>query len=200
MTMWYKKWQWKSHDPIREKNGGFLKKDSCSCNFLVSFSFYILFFLCPKRLFTWIIGSKSQYNVAIVWNGNCVLEWWQIVLSVKQSPTIQVQGMLQIDLFDIGVRRSANANDIETITMKMEGMAKIWLLNYLWGKNVVWELMDSVYKTIMNQEYPDFLCTYLHQREQFQQWRHVEYQFYVCTYNLVRSPLDDYRHYKTVRD
>lgn len=79
--------------------------------------------------FTWIIGSKPQHNVTIVWHGYGVLDRGQIVLTMEQPSTVQIQCMLQINLLHICIGRTANTYYIESIAVQMEWMTKIGLLN-----------------------------------------------------------------------
>lgn len=78
---------------------------------------------------TRIVGTETQDNVTVIWYGNCVLLRWQIVLSMQQTTSIQIECMLQIDLFHVGVGRSTDTDHIERVTVQMEWMTKIWLLD-----------------------------------------------------------------------
>jgi len=78
---------------------------------------------------TWIVGPKSKHNITIVGHSDRVLCRRQIVLSVQQTASVQVQSVLQVDLLHIGVRRSANTDHIECVAVQMERMAEIRLLN-----------------------------------------------------------------------
>lgn len=78
-----------------------------------------------------IVSAESQHNVAIVWHGNCVFERWAFELSMKQAPSIQVESMLQANLLDGGVWWSTHADDIERMTVQMEWMAQVVLLDFV---------------------------------------------------------------------
>lgn len=85
--------------------------------------------LCFKH--TWIIGTESQHNVSIIWYGNGVLLWWQIVLSVQQTSAIQIQSVFEINFLHVSVRWSTNADYVERVSVQMERMAQIGLLDYV---------------------------------------------------------------------
>lgn len=76
-----------------------------------------------KRLFLarvpGIVSSESQNDVAVVGHGDRVLQRRSFELSVQQAPPVQVEGMLQADLFDGRIRRSSHANDIERVAVEM---------------------------------------------------------------------------------
>lgn len=80
-------------------------------------------------LHTWIIGTEPEDNITVVRYRDCVFQWWLTELSMQQTTTIQIERMLQIDLLDIGVRRSAHANHVERCAMQMERMTQVCLLH-----------------------------------------------------------------------
>lgn len=51
-----------------------------------------------------IIGTESENHVAVVRYGDGVLGRWQIELTIKETPLVQIQRVLQIDLFHVLVR------------------------------------------------------------------------------------------------
>lgn len=78
---------------------------------------------------TGIVGAESQHNVAVVGYGDGVLRRRQIVLTVQETASVQVQGVFQIDLLHVGVRRPANTNHFEGVSVQVERMAQVGLLN-----------------------------------------------------------------------
>lgn len=71
---------------------------------------------------TWIVCSKSEYYVAVVWYSHRVFTRWQVKLSVEQTLSVEIQSVLKIDLFDVLVWRAADTNHVESVTVQMEGM------------------------------------------------------------------------------
>lgn len=78
---------------------------------------------------TRIISSEPQNNVTVVGHGNGILGRRQIVLTVQQTTTIEVQGVLQVDLLHVGVGRPANTDHFEVVAVQVERMAQVGLLN-----------------------------------------------------------------------
>jgi hypothetical protein len=78
---------------------------------------------------TRVIGTESEDNITIVGDSNCVLSRRQVELPVEKTPPIQVQGVLQVNLLHVPIRGPPHTNNIESISMQMEGMAQVWLLN-----------------------------------------------------------------------
>jgi len=74
--------------------------------------FYFLIFVF-KLLFTRVVGSETEDDVAIVGHGDGVLAGRVVELTVEQTLSVQVEGVLQVDLLDGGVRRAANTNHVE---------------------------------------------------------------------------------------
>lgn len=64
-----------------------------------------------------IISAESENDVAIIRNGDGVLGRWQIELSVEQTSLIKIQRVLQIDLFHIFVRGTANTDHVESVSV-----------------------------------------------------------------------------------
>lgn len=83
----------------------------------------------PPTTLTRIISAETHYHVAIVWDGDGILQWWVVVLSVQQTTAIEVERVLQIDLLHVGVGRTSNTDHIVRVTVQMERMAQIGLLD-----------------------------------------------------------------------
>lgn len=64
-----------------------------------------------------IISAESENDVAIIRNGDGVLGRWQIELSVEQTSLIKIQRVLQIDLFHIFIRGTANTDHVESVSV-----------------------------------------------------------------------------------
>lgn len=62
---------------------------------------------------TGVVGSEAEDDVSVVGHGDGVLERRQVVVTVQQSSAVQVQGVLQVDLLDVLVRRAAHTNHVE---------------------------------------------------------------------------------------
>lgn len=119
--MWYKKWQWNSQNPVYREHIWYIKQ------YFTNIEKTDVAFV----LHTWIISTETQHNVSIVRYGNGVLLRWQIVLSVQQTSAIQIQSVFQIDFLHVGVRWPTNADNVERVSVQMEGMAQIGLLYYV---------------------------------------------------------------------
>jgi hypothetical protein len=78
---------------------------------------------------TRVIGTEPEDNITIVGHGNCVLSRRQVELPVEKASSVQIQGVLQVNLLHIPIWGPPHANNMESIAMKMEGMAQVWLLN-----------------------------------------------------------------------
>lgn len=78
---------------------------------------------------TRIISSEPQYDVTVVRDSDRVLGWGQIVLSVQQTSSVQVEGVLQVDLLHVGVGRPTNTDNVERVSVQMERMTQIGLLD-----------------------------------------------------------------------
>lgn len=81
-----------------------------------------------SEIFTWIIGTESENNVAVVWHSNRILGRRQIKLPVKQSSLVEIQRVLQVDLLHVFVGRTSDTDDVERVSVQMEGMRQIRLL------------------------------------------------------------------------
>jgi hypothetical protein len=78
---------------------------------------------------TRVIGAEPEDDVAIVGHSDRVLSRRQIELSVEKTSPIEIQGMLQVNLLYVPVWGSAHTDDIEGVTVQVEGMTQVWLLN-----------------------------------------------------------------------
>lgn len=50
-------------------------------------------------------------------------------MSVQETSSVQIEGVLQVDLFHVLVGRSSHTDDVERVTVQMERMAQVGLLN-----------------------------------------------------------------------
>lgn len=73
--------------------------------------------MAVKQPVSGIISAESENDVAIIRNGDGVLGRWQIELSVEQTSLIKIQRVLQIDLFHIFVRGTANTDHVESVSV-----------------------------------------------------------------------------------
>lgn len=76
-----------------------------------------------------VVCPEPQHHVSVVGNGDGVLPWWEIELSVEKTLPVQVQCVLQVDFPNVGVWGSAYTDHVEGVTVKMERVAQIWLLD-----------------------------------------------------------------------
>lgn len=83
---------------------------------------------------TWIIGPEPEHHVAVVGHSDRILGRRQIVLTMQQTATIEIQGVLQIDLLDIRVGRSADTDNFEGVAVQVERMAQVGLLDCSHGE------------------------------------------------------------------
>lgn len=77
---------------------------------------------------TGVVCPKSEYHVAVVGHGHGVLTGRQVELPVQQTLPVQVQGVLQVDLFHVPVGRPADTDDVEGVAVQVEGMTQVGLL------------------------------------------------------------------------
>lgn len=91
-----------------------------------------------------VVGPKSQHNIAIVRHGEGVLQRRTFELPMEETPSVQVECVLQTDLLDCGVGRSTHSDHIERIAVKMEWMTEIVLLNLVdqndFNDGVQWDI------------------------------------------------------------
>lgn len=71
---------------------------------------------------TGIVCAESEDYVAVVRNGDGVLGRWQIELSVEETPLVEVQRVLQINLFHVLVRGPAHTDHVERVAVQVERM------------------------------------------------------------------------------
>lgn len=50
-------------------------------------------------------------------------------MPVQKTPPVQVEGVFQVDLFDVLVGRPSHTDDVERVTVQMERMAQVGLLD-----------------------------------------------------------------------
>ena len=85
-------------------------------------------FAIKNRFITRIVSTESEYDVSVVRYCDRVLGRWEIVFSVQESSSIEIESVLQIDLLHVLVRRSTHTDHVECVTVQVEGMREIWLL------------------------------------------------------------------------
>lgn len=86
---------------------------------------------------TGIVSSESEDDVSIVGHGYRVLGRREVVVTVQETAPIQVQGVLQVDLLDILVRRPSHTDYVEGITVQVERVAQVGLLYW----NIGWPIL-----------------------------------------------------------
>lgn len=67
-----------------------------------------------------VISAESEHDVAIVGHGDRIFLRRQVVLTVQQTATIQVERMLQVDLLDGRVGRPADTYGAQRSKFKLE--------------------------------------------------------------------------------
>ena len=87
-----------------------------------------------------IICTESENYVAIVWNSDSVLGRWQVELSVEETPLVEIQRVLQINLFHVLVGGTADTNHVEGVAVQVEWMRQVRLLYFVYKNH----LDDSV--------------------------------------------------------
>lgn len=118
IRMWNRKWQWNSQKPAKKK----CRKGS------IGLVVELVDVRVPQSL-TWVIGSESQHHVTVVGHRHCVLKRRWSELAMQQTASIQVERVLQVDLFHIGVRRATHSDHMERRAVQMERMAQVRLLD-----------------------------------------------------------------------
>lgn len=83
---------------------------------------------------TGIVGPEAQHDVAVIGYSDCILQRWLAKVTMQQTTSIQVQGMFQIDLLNVGVRGPTHSDHVESVSVQVEGMTEIRLL-YLVDQN-----------------------------------------------------------------
>lgn len=78
---------------------------------------------------TRVISSEAQDHVSVVGHSDRVLECGLAKVTMQQTAPIQVQGVLQVDLLDVGVRRPSHADHVESVAVQVERMAQVRLLD-----------------------------------------------------------------------
>lgn len=70
-----------------------------------------------------VVGSETDDNVAVVGDGDSVLRWWEVTLlqvTFKQTSSVKVESVLQIDFLHVLVGRSPNTNDVVGVSVQVE--------------------------------------------------------------------------------
>lgn len=71
-----------------------------------------------------VISAESEHDVAVVGHGDRIFLGWQVVLTVQQTATIQIERMLQVDLLDGRVGRSADTYGRKIIEIEIRNHKK----------------------------------------------------------------------------
>jgi len=93
---------------------------------------------------TGVVSPKSEDDVSVVGDGNGVLCGRKVELPVEETSPVEIESVFQVDLLDVLVRRSAHTDDVEGVTVKMERMTKVRLLDFIYEYN----LDDGVLRNI----------------------------------------------------
>src|SRR5436190_2240313 len=83
---------------------------------------------CLSCQLTRIVRTEAEDDVTIVGNGDGVLGGWQVELSMQETSLIEIESVLQIDLFHVPIGRTADTDHVERISVQMERMRQIGLL------------------------------------------------------------------------
>lgn len=81
---------------------------------------------------TGIVCPKPQDDVTVVWNRDGILSGWQIELSVEQTLSVEIQSVFQVYLGYVAVLRSSDTDHVEGVSMEMERVTQVWLLDCNW--------------------------------------------------------------------
>lgn len=76
-----------------------------------------------------IVGAEAQNHVTVVGHGDRVLQRGLSKVTMQQTTSIQVQGVLQVDLLDVGVGRATHSDDVEGVSVQVERVTEIGLLD-----------------------------------------------------------------------
>lgn len=77
-----------------------------------------------------VVRPEAEHHVAVVRHGDGVLAGWQVELPVEEALTVEVEGVLQVYLADVAVRRTADADHVESVTVEVERVAQVGLLDW----------------------------------------------------------------------
>lgn len=85
--------------------------------------------------FTWVVGSESEHDVTVIGHSYRVLGRRQVEVPVQETSPIQVERVFQVDLLHVLVGRPSHTDHVERITVQMERMAQVRLLDWMRVKN-----------------------------------------------------------------
>lgn len=78
---------------------------------------------------TGVVRSESQNYVTVVRHGYRVFSRGKVELPVQKTLSVEVEGVLQVDLPHVVVRRPADTDHVEGVSVEMEGVTQIRLLH-----------------------------------------------------------------------
>lgn len=93
---------------------------------------------------SWIVRAETEDDVTVVGNGDSVLSRWQVELSVQETSLIEIEGVLQIDLLHVPIRRTTDADHVERVSVQMEGMRQIGLLYFVYENHLDDRVMRNI--------------------------------------------------------
>lgn len=85
--------------------------------------------------FTWVVGSEPEHYVTVIGHSYRVLGWRQVEVPVQETSPVQVERVFQVDLLHVLIGRPSHTDHVERITVQMERMAQVRLLDWTCAKN-----------------------------------------------------------------
>lgn len=70
-----------------------------------------------------VSGSETEDDVSVIRDGDGILRWGKVSLfkmTLKQASPVQIQSMLQVDLLHVLIGRSADTDDVESVSVQVE--------------------------------------------------------------------------------
>lgn len=78
-----------------------------------------------------VVGSEPENNVAVVRDSDRVLESGFAEVTMQQTSSVQVEGVFQIDLLDVGIWRSTHTDHVESVSVQVERVTQVRLLDLI---------------------------------------------------------------------
>lgn len=84
---------------------------------------------------TWVVGSEPEHDVTVIGHSYRILGRRQVEVPVQETSPIQVERVFQVDLLHVLIGRPSHTDYVKRITVQMERMAQVRLLDWTRVKN-----------------------------------------------------------------
>lgn len=108
---------------------------------------------------TGIVGSEAHDHITVIGHRNRVLQRRRPELPMQQTPPVQVECVLQVDLLHRRVGRPAHADHVERGAVNVERMAEVGLLHCKRTRNRLNTALSEVITNVMVQHSPSSTST-----------------------------------------